>query len=132
MHVCIHTGSLFRCLTFGFYLEVCFPCGSFPQKTSYLLYLTASSPRARFAFCSKGSRTATFDSCTCCVIKPHAVKAGNVGKIIDHIISQVRYSTVATSSFVYVIIPFMIFTLFSLSPSYSIRILRSGDPGSHT
>ncbi|CAN0484606.1 unnamed protein product, partial [Laminaria digitata] len=36
----------------------------------------------------KGNRTATFDSCTCCVIKPHAVKAGNAGKIIDHIIGQ--------------------------------------------
>ncbi|CAM9638962.1 unnamed protein product [Pylaiella littoralis] len=32
-----------------------------------------------------GGATATFDSCTCCVIRPHAVKAGNVGKIIDKI-----------------------------------------------
>ncbi|CAM9377552.1 unnamed protein product [Discosporangium mesarthrocarpum] len=34
--------------------------------------------------------TATFDSCTCCVIKPHAVKEGHTGKIIDHILTQVR------------------------------------------
>jgi nucleoside-diphosphate kinase len=32
--------------------------------------------------------TATFDSCTCCVIKPHAVKAGETGAILDHILSQ--------------------------------------------
>eukprot|EP00904_Undaria_pinnatifida_P007731 jgi/Undpi1/4088/HiC_scaffold_16.g07455.m1 len=36
----------------------------------------------------KGGRTATFDSCTCCVIKPHAVKAENAGKIIDQIIGE--------------------------------------------
>ena len=36
-----------------------------------------------------GGATATFDSCTCCVIKPHAVKAGNVGKIIDKIFGEV-------------------------------------------
>ncbi|CAM9269416.1 unnamed protein product [Ectocarpus sp. 6 AP-2014] len=35
-----------------------------------------------------GGATATFDSCTCCVIKPHAVKAGNAGKIIDKILNQ--------------------------------------------
>lgn len=37
-----------------------------------------------------GGATATFDSCTCCVIKPHAVKAGSVGKIIDKIINEVK------------------------------------------
>jgi len=32
--------------------------------------------------------TATLDSCTCCIVKPHAVKAKQLGKIIDAIISQ--------------------------------------------
>jgi len=31
---------------------------------------------------------ATFDNCTCCVVRPHAVIAGHTGKIIDHIIKQ--------------------------------------------
>jgi nucleoside-diphosphate kinase len=32
--------------------------------------------------------TATLDNCTCCIVKPHAVKAKLVGKIMDEIISQ--------------------------------------------
>ena len=32
--------------------------------------------------------TATFDSCTCCVIRPHAVRAGNVGAIVDMVLAQ--------------------------------------------
>lgn len=36
----------------------------------------------------QGGSTATLDSCTCCVIKPHAVKARHVGMIIDDIIAQ--------------------------------------------
>eukprot|EP01039_Chlorochromonas_danica_P008933 gene8933-9856_t len=36
----------------------------------------------------QGGVTATLDSCTCCLIKPHAVKAKQVGVIIDEIISQ--------------------------------------------
>jgi nucleoside-diphosphate kinase len=32
--------------------------------------------------------TATLDSCTCCLVKPHAVKAKQLGKILDAIISQ--------------------------------------------
>ena len=32
--------------------------------------------------------TATLDNCTCCVIKPHAVKAKHVGKILNEIITQ--------------------------------------------
>lgn len=32
--------------------------------------------------------SATFDSCTCCVIKPHAVKAGDSGRILYHILGQ--------------------------------------------
>lgn len=34
------------------------------------------------------SSTATLDNCTCCIIKPHAVKAKQVGVIFDSIISQ--------------------------------------------
>lgn len=34
------------------------------------------------------SDTATLDSCTCVVIKPHAIKSKSTGKIINHIISQ--------------------------------------------
>ncbi|KAG5175504.1 nucleoside diphosphate kinase [Tribonema minus] len=31
---------------------------------------------------------ATLDACTCCVIKPHAVKAGHAGRILDHVLAQ--------------------------------------------
>lgn len=34
------------------------------------------------------SGTATLDSCTCCIVKPHAFRAGLAGKILDSIISQ--------------------------------------------
>ena len=37
---------------------------------------------------SECSTTATLDSCTCCIIKPHAVKERLVGPILDTIISQ--------------------------------------------
>ena len=37
---------------------------------------------------SGNTNTATLDSCTCCIIKPHAVKSKQAGLIIDHIISQ--------------------------------------------
>mmetsp|Transcript_1113 Transcript_1113/g.1703 ORF Transcript_1113/g.1703 Transcript_1113/m.1703 type:complete len:365 (-) Transcript_1113:19-1113(-) len=32
--------------------------------------------------------TASFDNCTCCIIKPHAIIDGNAGKIIDHIFNK--------------------------------------------
>lgn len=35
-----------------------------------------------------GGDTSTLDNCTCCIIKPHAVKSDLAGKIIDMIISQ--------------------------------------------
>eukprot|EP01084_Bolivina_argentea_P181847 314024_1 len=37
---------------------------------------------------TKHSTTAVYDNCTCCVIKPHAVRAGLAGKIIDAISCQ--------------------------------------------
>ena len=37
---------------------------------------------------SKSAPTHTLDSCTCCVVKPHAVRQGNVGDILDLIIAQ--------------------------------------------
>ncbi|CAM9599022.1 unnamed protein product [Chrysoparadoxa australica] len=33
-------------------------------------------------------RTATFDSCTCCVVKPHAIKAGHAGRILSQIMEE--------------------------------------------
>jgi len=42
--------------------------------------------------------TATLDSCTCCVVKPHAIKAGATGSIIDTILSQ-GYEISAMQSF---------------------------------
>ena len=42
--------------------------------------------------------TATYDSCTCCVIRPHAVKDKNAGNIIDKIIKQ-GYEVSAIDSF---------------------------------
>ena len=46
------------------------------------------------------TNTATFDSCTCCVIKPHAVKSKYFGSIIDMIISQgYEISALKTLSF---------------------------------
>lgn len=41
-----------------------------------------------FAADAASNNTATMDNCTCCIIKPHAVKARQVGMIMDHIISQ--------------------------------------------
>jgi nucleoside-diphosphate kinase len=35
-----------------------------------------------------GGDTATLDSCTCCIVKPHAIKSRHLGKIVDAIISQ--------------------------------------------
>lgn len=50
-------------------------------------------------FCTaQTDTTATLDSCTCCVIKPHAVKAGATGDIINTIISQ-GYEVSAVQSF---------------------------------
>lgn len=43
------------------------------------------------------SITATFDSSTCCIIKPHAVKNKLIGKILDYIIMQ-GYEVSAVSS----------------------------------
>jgi nucleoside-diphosphate kinase len=37
---------------------------------------------------SSAGDTATLDSCTCCIVKPHVVKTRQLGKIIDAIISQ--------------------------------------------
>lgn len=46
------------------------------------------------------TNTATFDNCTCCVIKPHAVKAKFFGSIIDMIIAQgYEISALKTLSF---------------------------------
>lgn len=42
--------------------------------------------------------TATLDSCTCCVVKPHAVKSRAVGGILDLIIQQ-GYEVSALDSF---------------------------------
>lgn len=32
--------------------------------------------------------TALFDNCACAVIKPHVISSGNVGKIVDMVISS--------------------------------------------
>ena len=42
--------------------------------------------------------TATYDSCTCCVIRPHAVKDKNVGNILHMIVTQ-GYEVSAIDSF---------------------------------
>jgi nucleoside-diphosphate kinase len=36
----------------------------------------------------KNPMTATLDNCTCCIVKPHAVKAKQLGNILDLVISQ--------------------------------------------
>lgn len=36
----------------------------------------------------KVNNSSTLDSCTCCIVKPHAVKMNDFGKILDVIISQ--------------------------------------------
>lgn len=47
---------------------------------------------------SRVPNSSTLDSCTCCVIKPHAVKARQVGQILDMILSQ-GYDVSAVNSF---------------------------------
>lgn len=41
--------------------------------------------------------TATFDSCTCCIVKPHAIKSKNLGQILDTILTQGFTISAATS-----------------------------------
>ena len=41
--------------------------------------------------------TATLDSCTCCIIKPHAVKSKQLGQILDAILAQGFTLSAATS-----------------------------------
>eukprot|EP00752_Nemacystus_decipiens_P014373 g12785.t1 len=60
-------------------------CGSEQQGADLEKLFAPGGPVSRG---KGGGATATFDSCTCCVIKPHAVKAGNVGKIIDKIFGE--------------------------------------------
>lgn len=52
--------------------------------------LARSEADVEFLTKSLGSlpATATFDSCTCVVIKPHAMKSGATGKIVDQILKQ--------------------------------------------
>lgn len=37
---------------------------------------------------STEASTVTLDNCTCCVVKPHSIKSGDFGKILDQITSQ--------------------------------------------
>ncbi|CAM9431960.1 unnamed protein product [Hapterophycus canaliculatus] len=60
-------------------------CSSEQQSTDLENLFAPGGPVSRGR---GGGTTATFDSCTCCVIKPHAVKAGHAGKIIDKILDQ--------------------------------------------
>ena len=46
------------------------------------------------------SNSSTLDNCTCCIIKPHAVKQRNFGRILDTIISQgYEVSAITTLNF---------------------------------
>jgi nucleoside-diphosphate kinase len=47
-----------------------------------------SSDIGSIVFEQNSGTTATLDNCTCCIIKPHAVKAKQAGAILDIIISQ--------------------------------------------
>lgn len=61
------------------------------QQNVYIAYAKngiQSSDLQEIVFNELSSSTATLDNCTCCIIKPHAVKAKNAGPIIDAIISQ--------------------------------------------
>mmetsp|Transcript_3201 Transcript_3201/g.4519 ORF Transcript_3201/g.4519 Transcript_3201/m.4519 type:complete len:370 (+) Transcript_3201:85-1194(+) len=55
-------------------------CGSENQVEELTEYFFGPSSRL--------ASTATFDNCTCCVIRPHAVNKGLTGRILDDIISQ--------------------------------------------
>ena len=43
---------------------------------------------SNFFFSRKHQYTATYDSCTCCIIEPHVVKDGKSGQVIDLILQQ--------------------------------------------
>lgn len=61
------------------------------QKGVYIAFAKngmQSSDLQEVVFQELSSSTATLDNCTCCIIKPHAVKAKHAGAIIDDIISQ--------------------------------------------
>ena len=50
---------------------------------------------------SQSKTTATLDSCTCCIIKPHVVKSANVGAVLDIIIRQgIRAMSLAVILFI--------------------------------
>jgi len=52
-----------------------------------------------FGSTSQLASTATFDNCSCCVIRPHAVKQGLTGLILDDILSQ-GYEVAALEMFI--------------------------------
>ena len=56
------------------------------------VHAAASAEEARrqtdFFFGRKFKSIATYDNCTCCVIRPHAVREGNAGQILDMILAQ--------------------------------------------
>jgi nucleoside-diphosphate kinase len=53
-----------------------------------LVATTAAEAADLVSICSPAPSTATLDSCTCCVVKPHAIKTGALGAILDGIIQQ--------------------------------------------
>lgn len=56
-----------------------------------LIFLVESANRElNFFFGPKSNlrTTATFTNCSCAVLKPHLFQDGNVGRVIDHILSK--------------------------------------------
>ena len=53
-----------------------------------LVATSADAVAKLVGLCAATSPTATLDNCTCAVIKPHAVKSGVIGNIVDQIVQQ--------------------------------------------
>lgn len=86
------------CLSASFYGEDAFNIAKkllreFASSDSTEFYCSTNGTETqRLGECLLDNRsltnTATFDSCTCGIVKPHAVKSKHVGKVLDVIISQ--------------------------------------------
>ncbi len=69
-----------------------------PTSSQVAEIISPSSKDGEIVDILNAKSTATLDSCTCCVIRPHAVKEGHVGDIVQQIISQ-GYEVSAMDSF---------------------------------
>jgi len=67
----------------------------------------------------------TYDSCTCCVVKPHATKDKQFGLILDHIIAQVSLSMIVVMMVMIMINYFQCTHLYIFIQGYEVSAMKS-------